>query len=382
MKALKIIPLLLAVLLLFTACGVPSFGGGGGTTTKKPNTEESDPVDPEEPIIHEHEIVADPAEEPTCTSGGKTEGSHCATCNEVLQPQDILPALGHDVYEVPDIEATGSTEGLSGKRICSRCNAILSEGTVIPALGYTVSFTSSGGSGHTNDYDLAIIMADNTGNSQTVWISNGGTYAHIMTIKLAAVSPSSYLNYTMGGVDDVLYNQGSGNPSAVLTLTGNVTIDCTIYEQECILAESLVTMADGSKKALGDIVVGDVVLSYDWETMQLIENPVIYASGQDTEKNWQTVRYFEWTFSDGTIIKQAFAHRFYNLEKKAFIYLEKWNIGDHIYKEDGTYAELLSVRTVYETCTFARIKLQYGTNYFANGALTGDRHCPTNLTFD
>lgn len=42
-----------------------------------------------------HTVVVDNAVEPTCTKPGLTEGSHCSVCNEVLQAQEEVPALGH-----------------------------------------------------------------------------------------------------------------------------------------------------------------------------------------------------------------------------------------------------------------------------------------------
>lgn len=48
----------------------------------------------EEPA-HVHNWVTDAAVEPTCTTAGKTEGSHCSGCGEVQTAQTEIPALGH-----------------------------------------------------------------------------------------------------------------------------------------------------------------------------------------------------------------------------------------------------------------------------------------------
>ena len=45
---------------------------------------------------HTHTIVTDPAVDATCTTPGKTEGSHCSTCEEIIVAQTEIPALGHD----------------------------------------------------------------------------------------------------------------------------------------------------------------------------------------------------------------------------------------------------------------------------------------------
>ena len=43
--------------------------------------------------------MEDAAVEPTCTTPGKTEGSHCSECGYVLAPQKELPAKGHSYAE-------------------------------------------------------------------------------------------------------------------------------------------------------------------------------------------------------------------------------------------------------------------------------------------
>lgn len=47
-----------------------------------------------------HDVVIDPAVEPTYTSTGLTEGSHCARCNEVLVKQIVIPKLVREEYAI------------------------------------------------------------------------------------------------------------------------------------------------------------------------------------------------------------------------------------------------------------------------------------------
>ena len=73
---------------------------------------------------HKHEPVVDAAIEATCIKDGKTEGSHCKICHEVLKEQQTIPTLGHDwnnIYTV-DIKPTTEYEGQESIH-CKRCDA-------------------------------------------------------------------------------------------------------------------------------------------------------------------------------------------------------------------------------------------------------------------
>ncbi len=52
----------------------------------------------EDPPIHIHTEVTDPAVAPTCYADGLTEGKYCSTCGEVLLAQTVLPKTNEHVY--------------------------------------------------------------------------------------------------------------------------------------------------------------------------------------------------------------------------------------------------------------------------------------------
>ena len=60
----------------------------------------------------QHTPVTDAAIDATCTTDGKTEGSHCSTCGAILTVQNTVGALGHRCDNVTVLaEATCNTEG-------------------------------------------------------------------------------------------------------------------------------------------------------------------------------------------------------------------------------------------------------------------------------
>lgn len=71
-----------------------------------------------------HTIVIDPALEATCVQPGKTEGSHCSICGEVILEQKSVPALGHMWDEGTITKEPTCTENGEKTYTCSRCNEI------------------------------------------------------------------------------------------------------------------------------------------------------------------------------------------------------------------------------------------------------------------
>ncbi len=154
-----------------------------------------------------------------------------------------------------------------------------------------------------------------------------------------------------------------------------ITPDLAFYVEDCmycLLGDTLVTMADGTAKQIRDIVIGDKVRSLDLETNEIVSREVLYT---DAAKNKTASVWDEWVFSDGTVLKTAHRHEFYNVDKGKFTYMDEWNTGDRIYKSDGTTPALVEHIQHTEIVNHYKITLQGSTNYFANGCLTGDRYC-------
>ena len=85
--------------------------------------------------VHTPEVI--PAVAATCTAGGKTEGSKCSVCGEILTAQTDTPALGHTPEVIPAVEATCTAGGKTEGSKCSVCGEILTAQTDTPALGHT-----------------------------------------------------------------------------------------------------------------------------------------------------------------------------------------------------------------------------------------------------
>ena len=112
-----------------------------------------------------HTVVTDAAVAATCTTEGKTEGSHCSVCSAVLKAQKTIAVLGHDwgdwtkaddqnhtrtckrdsthtetaahtVVTDAAVKATCTTAGKTEGSHCSVCNGVLNAQETIAALGH------------------------------------------------------------------------------------------------------------------------------------------------------------------------------------------------------------------------------------------------------
>ena len=82
-----------------------------------------------------HKSVTDKAIPATCTTDGKTEGSHCSVCGAVIKAQEIIKATGHKFGNWTTIKPATCTESGTQIRKCETCGA--TESKSLSAKGHT-----------------------------------------------------------------------------------------------------------------------------------------------------------------------------------------------------------------------------------------------------
>ena len=82
-----------------------------------------------------HTEVVDKAIPATCTTDGKTEGSHCSVCGAVIKAQDTINATGHKFGNWTTIKPATCTESGTQIRKCETCGA--TESKSLSAKGHT-----------------------------------------------------------------------------------------------------------------------------------------------------------------------------------------------------------------------------------------------------
>ena len=108
-----------------------------------------------------------------------------------------------------------------------------------------------------------------------------------------------------------------------LEATTTVTIDAS-----CLLYDSLLLMADGTYKKAGEVVPGDMVMSFNHETGKIEPTTVIVNDDVDREAtNYNVINLH---FSDGTKTSIISEHGFFDLDLNKYVYIREDNYSQYI----------------------------------------------------
>lgn len=144
---------------------------------------------------HVHTVVQDPAVAATCTEAGKTQGSHCSVCGEVIQAQEVVPALGHSWnsgYTI-DIAPTYFEAGKESIH-CRNCSEV-KDIRVIPRL-------TGGGSSSGNYYYGGGSYGGNSSGSTGTNTANTSTTSKTNTD--GSVTKTTVTQHASGGTETVM----------------------------------------------------------------------------------------------------------------------------------------------------------------------------------
>lgn len=298
-------------------------------------------------------VVDKGADAPTFTFYYGTNGSASAGTPHTTQPTNFYTSTIKQVddvyYIMPKVSATTA-------------NAIGSETVGGTTVYYPIVDGINVRSGNSMDYDFTRYYPI----FKAVKISDNGTeYSYSRTTEMPATvawveatidsgNGASALNEEFG-----LYNNQylckiqtkagdaeSGGTSVVkysyTALDGNTYyyyVGYRFYDEDegggCVTPDTLVTMADGSKKEIQHVTYEDQLLVWDFYKGEYAAVPsaIIFNHGED---DYNIVHL---TFDDGTVVKVIAEHRFLDEETNDFVRIDEFNaqnyVGHSFYKQDG-----------------------------------------------
>ena len=228
-------------------------------------------------------------------------------------------------------------------------------------------------------YTLNISINTNQEGTLTLEKSDGTT----TTVSTPYRYPYSYKTSTFTETDIAKIKSWGGEHAIRQTVNGTevsfpftLTQDSTLYIQgTCLTGDMNILMSDGTEKAIKDINSTDTIAAYDLASGKIVPEATIkHTDAYQGHSGKFAPQYQKYTFSDGTIIKEVYKHRFLNLSKMEFINLCDWNIGDKIYKIDGTTPSLISAETINEQVEHFTVDSDVYRTEFVQGCLSGNRY--------
>ncbi len=206
----------------------------------------------------------------------------------------------------------------------------------------------------------------------------------------------SYSEYEFGYIDFVAVYSGDGNYSLgikSLPYPNNINKMNDFFESNvvglairnthfcttCLPPDTLIEVEEEDekgkkkrkKKKIRDIKVGDRVVCINPYTHELDVDTVVECDSNQIKKH---NCYDNWIFNDGTVITTVHRHRFYNIERQKFVYMDEWNIGECGYNINGEKIKLIEHQHIDEEIEHCTLFTEKYNNYFANGMLSGNRN--------
>ncbi len=302
--------------------------------------------------------------------------------------------VGSTTYVMPDVSATSSTIGsksVSGTTVYYPIvEIIMSDGKTshssgwyayFPVLSGVVTITdyADGGSGDPFTYNGSTttmpaglsLVGDATQLFKYQSSSNAGSSPVVKSNKLVYSSASiSAKRDEYNTVVEYTYKDSKGD---IFHYYVGYHAPAQSYSS-CFTEDTMITMGDGSKKAVKDITKDDVILSYNFFTgeYEATDVALLVAHGEDTYSVANL------TFSDGTTLRIIGDHGVFDYDTNEYAYLTVDNMADYIghtfvkQGENGAYELVTLEKAVRTEETIGAYSLTSAgnANAFAEGMLT------------
>ena len=139
-----------------------------------------------------------------------------------------------------------------------------------------------------------------------------------LTINGTTVKATANSNYE--------FTQWSVSNGATITKDTPITASFKSTSSGCVPSGTMITMADGSRKAVEDLTEDDRVLVFNHETGKFEEQGIIFyeADGVDDYK------VINLSFSDGSVTRLINEHGYFDLDLMQYVYIREDNYTDYI----------------------------------------------------
>ena len=265
-------------------------------------------------------------------------------------------ATADDIYV---FTGTGSSvvtiNGQAKKSVSVKFN--FSHISSITVGGQTVS---NGGSVNLTGYTSYVVTIDN--------LTDDYTWGGLSEVKLSDTTDINY-KFTNFDDDNKKFTFTTGISGGVITLDPSAPM--------CVTPDTMITLADGTKKRVADLTGDELLLVWDFDTASYAAAPTTFID-TDSEQEYGIIHvFFSDENGDETDVEVISEHGFYDYTLNKFVYVNEKNpeqyIGHEFIMQDGdTYKTVKltgikhekKVTTSYSPTTYKHF------NYFTNDMLS------------
>lgn len=231
-------------------------------------------------------------------------------------------------------------------------------GTFIMNGGNIVGNTADNGGGVSNSGTFTMSGGTITGNTAQ---NGGGIYA-------SSITGSESVNTLVGG--NITGNTATENGGGVY-----------VKEEECFAAGTPITMADGSRKPIETLKIGDLVRVFDHENGE-VSTAKLFDLWKYPEKHSDAVTLH---FSNEIDITVVYGHSFFDKAANKYVAVTKDNVNFYVGHEfynvdDGRWEKLIGYDFLDGAVDTYVITSEKHLNCVANGMLTNEDGLYTTLT--
>jgi hypothetical protein len=217
---------------------------------------------------------------------------------------------------------------------------------------------------------------DSTGATEAGIIINGITVNHTQTITGTFAQGNNTVSWSGYDIDNPLWGQMASVSAYVVD--GNGYTFYALVEDlwdipygPCLVAGTLMSLANGTQKKIEDVTYDDVLSVWNFDLGELSEARPLWVKRKQTSSAYTLLK-----FSDGTELK-TFGHHIFNKQAGEFtkIITDDTPVGTITVNEQGQEITIVSKELVNDVVDYYNIWTQYHLNAYANGILTGNRYC-------
>ena len=173
-------------------------------------------------------------------------------------------------------------------------------------------------------------------NTESVNGPKTATYGETVTVTVVYTKGQDKAPTVTGGV--TVTSSGSGTNYTYTFVMPAEDVTMTITGSECVAAGTLITLADGTQKAVEDLTGDELLLVWNLETGRYEAAPIVFVDS-DAETEYEVIRL---VFADGTDVEIIYEHGFFDVNTGEYVYIDAYNAADYIghsFIKQGVIAE-------------------------------------------